>query len=41
VAGRRDGADQLLDAAGQPVCLDAERVDLVQEHPGQLRVVVA
>jgi hypothetical protein len=38
--GGGDGAGQLLDAAGQPVDLDAERVDLVQEHPGQFRVVV-
>jgi hypothetical protein len=32
--------DLLLDAAGQPVDLDAEGVDVVQQHPRQLAMVV-
>jgi hypothetical protein len=38
--GSGDGRDQLLDAAGQPVDLDAEGVDVVQQHPRQLAMVV-
>ena len=38
--GGGDGGDQLLDAGGEPVDLDAEGVDLVQQHPRQLGVVV-
>jgi hypothetical protein len=39
--GSGDGRDQLLDPGREAVYLRGQRVDLVQQHPGQFRVVVA
>ena len=38
--GGGDGCDQFLDAGGEPADLHVELVDLVQQHPGQLGVMV-
>jgi hypothetical protein len=38
--GGGDGRDQLLDPGREVVCLGGQRVDVVQQQPGQFRVVV-
>jgi hypothetical protein len=38
--GSGDGRDQFLDPGREAVCLRGQRVDVVQQHPGQFRVVV-
>ena len=39
-ARRGDGGQQVADAGGEPVDLRGEPVDLVEQHPGELGVVV-
>ena len=39
-ARRGDGGQQVADAGGEPVDLRGEPVDLVEQHPGELAVVV-
>jgi hypothetical protein len=38
--GSGDSRDQLLDPGREAVCLRGQRVDVVQQHPGQFGVVV-